>query len=235
MAVRVDSSPLIRCLGCRIQVRSVTRTLQYDVPSRTDESLRLYFRALPLISACSTRGSLILQQSAGGAACVWQPSTFRALKSFRDVQSCSRPELATHYAEQCPQLRGGHHDLYQFGVPSGMAALIAGLARVGRDNYSTFFGFDSFVGLPSEAAGVSKPAPGMWQPGQFSASHELSGEFRTRGDAATGAEVYLPRSNTSRPLTPERAELMQRRLVAGSTRGANAKRVQPLPAFTTSA
>lgn len=155
-----------------------------------------------------------------------------ALKSFRDVQSCSRPELATHYAEQCPQLRGGRHDLYQFGVPSGMAALIAGLARVGRDNYSTFFGFDSFVGLPSEAGGVSMPAPGMWQPGQFSASHELSGEFRTRGDAATGAEVYLPRSNTSRPLTPERArELMQRRLVAGSTRGAKAKRVELVAGF----
>jgi hypothetical protein len=140
--------------------------------------------------------------------------------SFRDVMSCQRPVLVAHYAQaerQC-RVRAPAWDLFQFGVPSFMTALIAGLARSGRDNYTTFWGFDSFVGLPNEDPVALLPSPGIWQPGQFSAGHELSGGYRTKTDALTGAEVYVPRSSASRPLTPSEARLAMLHRLGGQSR-----------------
>jgi hypothetical protein len=99
-----------------------------------------------------------------------------------------------------------------------MAALVAGLARFGQDNYTTFWGFDSFVGLPNEDPIALLPSPGMWQPGQFSARHELSGGYRTRTDALTGAEAYVPRSSASRPLRPSEAKAMIQHRLSGQSR-----------------
>ena len=48
--------------------------------------------------------------------------------------------------------------------------------------YDTYFGFDSFEGLPAEAAGVAMPPHGQWQPGQFSDVMQLSEGVKTKVD-----------------------------------------------------
>ena len=60
--------------------------------------------------------------------------------------------------------------MLQFGVPTEMAGIIAKLEQ-GRDShgtYSTYFGFDSFMGLPPEDPKTLMPPGGIWREGAYS-------------------------------------------------------------------
>jgi hypothetical protein len=56
--------------------------------------------------------------------------------------------------------------MYQFGVPTDMSIL----SRI-VSNYSVYWGFDSFQGLPEEKKGMYKNP--LWKPGAFSLTQQL--------------------------------------------------------------
>jgi hypothetical protein len=71
-------------------------------------------------------------------------------------------------------------DMYQFGVPSTMSRLLPLLEHHGlQHSHNTYWGFDSFVGLPEEADGALRPSDYVWGPGQFSL---MQGDGANKGD-----------------------------------------------------
>ena len=93
-----------------------------------------------------------------------------------------------------------HFDIYQFGVPTEMQAIIE-LLRLHNvaSNYTAYWGFDSFQGLPREQDGV--PFPLQWKEGQYSAGLELSPQFWTEY-SADGSHKFVPKGQSSAGLKP---------------------------------
>ena len=61
--------------------------------------------------------------------------------------------------------------MLQFGVPTEMTGIIATLEQRrtgGGTTYSTYFGFDSFMGLPAEDPKTLTPPGGIWREGAYS-------------------------------------------------------------------
>lgn len=115
--------------------------------------------------------------------------------------------MVAHYftaERRCLLDSGSYQDYFQFGVPSIMASLPQLLNASGRSaRWRTYWGFDSFLGLPEEAPVAQRPNAAMWRAGQFSLAHSLvsGGHVRT---AASGAEEYvLPKGRA--PLSAESA------------------------------
>ena len=79
-------------------------------------------------------------------------------------------------------------DLYQFGVPSDMLRISALLRHAGLSSYTQYNGFDSFTGLPEEAASSWRPSNFTWGVGQFSLAASLAG--RGVEPDINGAERY---------------------------------------------
>jgi hypothetical protein len=124
-----------------------------------------------------------------------------------ETSTCTRTEITPGYllAESACALDGPSHQhgLYQFGVPTEMAPTILRMRSLGIA-YHSYWGFDSFQGLPPED-GRSKVPPGdVWRPGAFSEVHRVSGRFRTEKDRF-GTQTYVPLTKTARPLTVQEA------------------------------
>lgn len=101
-------------------------------------------------------------------------------------------------------------DVFQFGVPTQMHAIATLLQRL-NVKYGTYFGFDSFRGLPEEAPGVTLPPRGQWLPGQFSDVHEMSPNFTTRVGAVTLVRQYTPKRRGASPLAVDEVVRMYER------------------------
>ena len=86
---------------------------------------------------------------------------------------------------------GRGYDLFQFGIPSSMRNIIQllderGLLRSGS-MYHTYWGLDSFVGLPEEDPAALRPTDRLWGAGQFSIARAYHASIHRDRD---GAEVY---------------------------------------------
>jgi hypothetical protein len=119
------------------------------------------------------------------------------------------------------QTEGNTPGLYQFGVPTEMAATIPILKTLGVE-YSTYYGFDSFQGVPQEALRKSKVPPGgVWSPGAFSEIYRQNPAFKTVREKRTGKQHYLPREGFSdaKPLSvAEAAESWRQQLHASENK-----------------
>ena len=106
--------------------------------------------------------------------------------------------------------RAGIGDYLEFGVCHGtsMTSMHRALVRVGL-GHVRMFGFDSFEGLPSEAA----EDYGGWQPGQFDSDEDHTRELLTEA-GVDWDRARLVRGWFSETLTPEllAAEGLERRV-----------------------
>ena len=126
-----------------------------------------------------------------------------SVASFPSEVGCSTPKMAAWYfgaEKQCGVAPGLATDLYQFGVPASMPQL----ARLVTDRlapaymYHSYWGFDSFLGLPEEDARALRPTEHLWGKGQFSMVHSFMQAAGAKRDAH-GAEVYHVRPNKPLP------------------------------------
>ena len=124
-----------------------------------------------------------------------------------ETSTCTRTAITPGYllAESACALNGpsDQHGLYQFGVPTEMAPTILRMRFLGIA-YHSYWGFDSFQGLPPEDGRSKVPAGDVWRPGAFSEVHRVSGRFRTVKDRF-GTQTYLPLTEKAQPLTVQEA------------------------------
>lgn len=125
-------------------------------------------------------------------------------------RSCIVPEyLATESVCAVRQRSHGPRrglGLYQFGVPTDMAGIAARLAQL-RVHYDSYYGFDSFQGLPPEARSKSKVPPGdVWAAGAFSEVYRRSSAFHVVKDGY-GKQSYVANDDSAhaQPLSVEEA------------------------------
>ena len=140
-----------------------------------------------------------LPRAAAATACDVRsvpPSVTRSCRRAKVVAWLLRSETV---CVPWPPARGA--DMYQFGVPSSIREIATQLTRetprasapVGAPAprsallWHTYWGFDSFVGLPPEAPTALRPSEALWREGQFSIARAF--HARVRRDEA-GAEVY---------------------------------------------
>ena len=126
---------------------------------------------------------------------------------------CYRPAMVAHLLQTERSCLGGlssmPHDLYQFGVPSTMAVLSRTLVARRMASHISYWGFDSFTGLPEEAYGALRPSASMWRAGQFSQLYSAKRGARTVHNPDGSEQYILPEGSTM--LTPEEARLDQLR------------------------
>ena len=88
------------------------------------------------------------------------------------IRRCSRAHMYAWYLENERSCIPAVGDLYQFGVPSIMGWMVKLLEQRGllATAYGSYWGFDSFEGLPEESAGSLKPNNQLWEVGRFATS-----------------------------------------------------------------
>lgn len=123
---------------------------------------------------------------------------------------CDRSRIVHWYfkTERRCLLDAPRADFFQFGVPSTMGTLAPLMNRSASSAdtklpWRTYWGFDSFLGLPEEAPGALRPSEAMWRAGQFSMSHTLVKRSSVRRTAEGTEEYSLPAGVA--PLSAERA------------------------------